>query len=109
MVTLTTPPNSPDALGRDNVYTLSLHDALPISVRPDQHDRAIRLGDDVLVELVEEGGLDGDADDAAEFARRTRKRQRLHSFPTRRSSDLRPTGPARSRDPARGRCPCRTR
>src|ERR671913_173284 len=80
-----------------NIYTLSLHDALPISAvdAPVEHEAAAHAGPDrehheVLADdAVAFRGLGRSEEHTSEL----QSHQYLHSFPTRRSSDL------------RGRCP----
>src|SRR5882672_7132446 len=78
------------------IYTLSLHDALPISVRRDE----------VVAQFVGEGkpaagrtaGMDAAVADDEKLARseehtsELQSHRDLHSFPTRRSSDLGASG-----------------
>src|SRR5476649_1019731 len=89
------------------IYTLSLHDALPISVR---QVRALAIA-------LEVGAVAADTHDDARVTQRERadvsrseehtselqSHRDLHSFPTRRSSDLRQAG-SRAGYRARGRC-----
>src|ERR687893_598298 len=84
------------------IYTLSLHDALPI-LALGRHVLAHRLdrlaGDD----LAADGGLERDLEEVAvdrseEHTSELQSHSDLHSFPTRRSSDL-STWPSRSCPP----------
>src|SRR5476649_1509676 len=81
------------------IYTLSLHDALPISAKPVPN--AISGRDDVqrLAVTLERFVADVIAADAKrrseEHTSELQSHRDLHSFPTRRSSDLRKAGPER--------------
>src|SRR5476651_1079911 len=89
-----------------NIYTLSLHDALPIlrlvvrlaEGRRDAHDLARRA------HLGPEDGVDPRelVERSEEHTSELQSRQYLHSFPTRRSSDLAPCSTPRRRS---ARCP----
>src|ERR671927_443520 len=86
------------------IYTLSLHDALPICVDGTQPDLDQHVHDPVLGQrrsLAREGGvLDAFAGRSEEHTSELQSHRDLHSFPTRRSSDLRRWHAARPR-PAR--------
>src|SRR5579875_3307051 len=75
------------------IYTLSLHDALPISGHA--HDSAACLGDRVVAGQARiRTGLSETADGrvhqrSEEHTSELQSHSDLHSFPTRRSSDLR--------------------
>src|ERR687894_130272 len=74
------------------IYTLSLHDALPIFV-PETDVRALERDLRLIVEVCEQLGdnevvphlLDGRSE---EHTSELQSHRDLHSFPTRRSSDL---------------------
>src|SRR6266576_193762 len=73
-------------------YTLSLHDALPIfgvgvaAARLAEIDAAGQLADDHDVEALDDLGLQRTRSE--EHTSELQSRRELHSFPTRRSSDL---------------------
>src|SRR5476649_1521924 len=75
------------------IYTLSLHDALPISEALLELARRVTLAE----ELAEAGlairadavFVDGEDDRSEEHTSELQSHRDLHSFPTRRSSDLR--------------------
>src|SRR5215204_5550610 len=74
------------------IYTLSLHDALPIYPRLRRHDHRVdvaTLGRDVRVRqrVLVLGDLLG-AGRSEEHTSELQSHRDLHSFPTRRSSDL---------------------
>src|SRR5476649_2548893 len=81
------------------IYTLSLHDALPISLQPVAHVEI--LFEVVAQRKVEEGAAIGAELHGGRQARseehtsELQSHRDLHSFPTRRSSDLAPAGGAR--------------
>src|SRR5476649_1512403 len=74
------------------IYTLSLHDALPISREhlPDDHLReGVRTGEMNALNLeTEECDGAGDLVRSEEHTSELQSHRDLHSFPTRRSSDL---------------------
>src|SRR5262252_9137665 len=86
------------------IYTLSLHDALPISEPADSVHRVIQLQFHPLSHLFH--GLSSPADSqrgqarSEEHTSELQSHSDLHSFPTRRSSDLRAGGFGPSRDSA---------
>src|SRR5476649_316626 len=97
------------------IYTLSLHDALPIcstqsppalEVRPARLRDGAVLADICSTEILGAGTLRSE-----EHTSELQSHRDLHSFPTRRSSDLQYAEPARTRSPAGSpagwRCPCR--
>src|ERR671926_229695 len=102
------------------IYTLSLHDALPISDGVDEVLRAqqqrelaeVHLGDEDLVVAPEDVAEVRSEEHTSEL----QSHRDLHSFPTRRSSDLRwrRRGTSRAaaaragRGSSRGRGPCRS-
>src|SRR5882672_3867637 len=74
------------------IYTLSLHDALPIFGADHADDAAAREGEveivdeeQIAVRLSEAAGFD---DRSEEHTSELQSHSDLHSFPTRRSSDL---------------------
>src|SRR5215211_422396 len=78
--------------GHTEIYTLSLHDALPICMlRPVTTDGKVQ---DDVERLVELRGRDAAVPDqrigrrSEEHTSELRSHRDLHSFPTRRSSDL---------------------
>src|SRR5215218_4133771 len=92
------------------IYTLSLHDALPISLRlgtPVARVVRVELADDAYVEEKEHvWHRDTEHLRSEEHTSELQSHRDLHSFPTRRSSDLTP--PRHARGPgspgrARGR------
>src|SRR5579875_2453228 len=76
------------------IYTLSLHDALPIYhqpfdlVEPRHPTRQVAERQRQLTFLVEAGNLDDQRSE--EHTSELQSHSDLHSFPTRRSSDLSP-------------------
>src|SRR5476649_925585 len=80
------------------IYTLSLHDALPISglLRPGGHDLGVvRVGHNLVRGLaVHVGRAEAAETRSEEHTSELQSHRDLHSFPTRRSSDLWPS-PAR--------------
>src|SRR5476649_905492 len=80
------------------IYTLSLHDALPIWAKA---DRRLHM-DFAVLNQVSETGILGQNNDAVrssfrrseEHTSELQSHSDLHSFPTRRSSDLGQSGPA---------------
>src|SRR5579875_428687 len=86
------------------IYTLSLHDALPICM-PSLGEEGGQLGArdlQVSRDLRRSGWrrLDGVEDRSEEHTSELQSHRDLHSFPTRRSSDLHAI-PGRGRRPAR--------
>src|SRR5476649_1397089 len=75
------------------IYTLSLHDALPICgdrIDEQYRQRLMQGADDREPERADEGGGDyGAAQRSEEHTSELQSHRDLHSFPTRRSSDLR--------------------
>src|SRR5476649_2066179 len=75
------------------IYTLSLHDALPIYGVGDVHFHTVVVGDHVDDILIgRDHRLDflaGDEPRSEEHTSELQSHSDLHSFPTRRSSDLR--------------------
>src|ERR687893_646221 len=88
------------------IYTLSLHDALPISAeagRPDGQVLAAEVvGEDLLDDLGAGRGAAGGAVRSEEHTSELQSHRDLHSFPTRRSSDLRRGWSSRRPGPGRG-------
>src|ERR671926_378187 len=96
------------------IYTLSLHDALPISLRAADQLDLVALGEDVHQHLVADVDLRAvravETNRSEEHTSELQSHRDLHSFLTRRSSDLPSSGrPARSCRPRRRRspAPCR--
>src|SRR4029078_13203906 len=94
----TQPPTPIIRSGRDRrgkrltsqIYTLSLHDALPIlqRLRTEDHVDVWRAFDDRGAFLARHAAADADNQVGARSERKTPDITDLHSFPTRRSSDL---------------------
>src|SRR5476649_2380790 len=74
------------------IYTLSLHDALPISFAHDDHVYAAKVVNDrgklVLGDSIAVPGAFGASQRSEEHTSELQSHSDLHSFPTRRSSDL---------------------
>src|SRR5476649_2604273 len=74
------------------IYTLSLHDALPISHLVRFHERIGLAGQPIaeadLVALLEECEAANGKERSEEHTSELQLHRDLHSFPTRRSSDL---------------------
>src|SRR5476649_1994977 len=83
------------------IYTLSLHDALPISARrePEEHEVLDSLRpEDHLQRVSRERAHAVLVDDRSEeHTSELQSHRDLHSFPTRRSSDLRSSRARRAR------------
>src|SRR5882672_6876736 len=85
------------------IYTLSLHDALPICAFRDHLVRLERLEANNIIVITDKTGythlIDVDEDRSEEHTSELQSHSDLHSFPTRRSSDLcvsRPPGASRT-------------
>src|SRR5215204_1691034 len=81
------------------IYTLSLHDALPISHRSDRREVLVTGGlrlRSCLSTQTKAAGIGGRANERSEeHTSELQSHRDLHSFPTRRSSDLSSLRPPR--------------